>query len=384
MMAHASKLIFLTVFLFFLLISSPVRGQISSSGSGIVSAAVPFLTISPDARAGGMGDLGVATAPDAMSMHWNPAKYGMIDRLCGLSFSYVPWLSRVTDDMGMAYLSGFYRLDKFQTFSSSLRFFSWGDIEFHTAEGMENGGASPFELAFDVGYSRKLSNYLSGAVAFRYIHSDLFSGVNNKEAGNAFAADFAFFYTRPVVLGSTQAMWNSGLNISNIGTKISYDKGGRKDFIPTNLRLGTSLDFLFRRNHQLMLALELNKLLVPTLTRKFEATPENQVVVNTRHSDQSVLSGMFKSFSDAPGGFSEEMKEISWALGASYKLYHSISTRLGYFYEHEDKGNRQYFTLGLGVSLKKELSLDFSYLVPTKTEDPMANTFHITLSLERD
>ncbi len=368
-----------------LAITNLLQGQVSSSGSEMIYTAVPFLTISPDARAGGMGDLGVATAPDAMSMHWNAAKYGMADRLWGVSFSYVPWLSKITDDMGMAYLSGFYHPDELQTFASSFRFFSWGDIVFHTAEGAENGGSNPFELAFDVAYSRKLSDYLSGAVAFRYIHSDLFSGVEAKQVGNAFAADLAFFYTQPVSFGRTQTLWRSGLNISNIGTKLSYDKsGGKEEFIPTNLKLGTSLDFLFSRNHKLMLALELNKLLVPTVTCDFVETPENGIIVKNNHSDQSVLSGMFKSFSDAPGGFSEEMKEVSWAFGASYELYQSLAARAGYFYEHEEKGNRQYFTLGLGVSLKKELSLDFSYLVPTKTEDPMANTFHITLSLERN
>ncbi len=371
----------LLIGLFLLLASTTLNAQISGNGSQVIHTAVPFLSISPDARAGGMGDLGVATAPDAVSMHWNPAKYAMTEDLWGVSFSYVPWLSKITDNMGMGYLTGYYHPDDVQTFASSIRFFSWGEIYFHTMDGAANGGATPFELALDFAYARKLGEHLSGAVSFRYIYSKLFNGIESKEAGNAVAADLSFFYERPIYLSRTQSIWRWGVNLSNIGTKMSYNGGSHQEFIPANLRLGTSLDFLLNTVHKLTWAVELNKLLVPSGGQEYREDSEGQVIVQTNHSDKSVFSSMFSSLSDAQGGFSEEFKEISWATGLAYQPHKSISARLGYFYEHQDKGNRQYFTLGMGAILKEELALDFSYLIPTENESPLGNTLHVSLSI---
>ncbi len=373
--------VFSTIGLFLLLASTTLKAQISGNGSQVIHTAVPFLSISPDARAGGMGDLGVATAPDAISMHWNPAKYAMTEDLWGLSFSYVPWLSKITDNMGMGYLTGYYHPDDVQTFASSVRFFSWGEIFLHTADGAANGGATPYELSLDFAYARQLNEYFSGAVSFRYIHSNLFNGVENKDVGHAAAADLSFFYERPLYFTQTPSIWRWGINLSNIGTKISYDGGSHQEFLPTNLRLGTSIDFLFTPTHQLTWAMELNKLLVPYSVQEYQVGSEGEVILSSASNSESVFSSMFHSLSDAEGGFSEEFKEITWSTGLAYQLHKGISARMGYFYEHQDKGNRQYFTLGMGAVLRQELSFDFSYLIPTESESPLGNTLHVSLAI---
>jgi hypothetical protein len=365
-----------------------VSAQTSTSGANYISTAVPFLTITPDSRAGAMGDAGVATSPDANSMHWNPAKFGMIDGNYGVAASYTPWLRDLVDDMSLAYLTGYYRLDKNQVLGASLRYFSLGEIIF-----LEDAQATPItqnpnEWSFDIAYSRKLSDYLSGGIAFRYIRSDLTKNQNvaglETQAGNAFAADVSVYYRNEFRRNRRDMVWSWGINISNIGSKISYTNDDDKEFIPTNLKLGTAFQFELDRYNSLTIAADMNKLLVPTPSNgNIDNKPDGSVIVGANHSDKSVVGGIFSSFSDAPGGMGEEFKEISWSLGLEYWYQEQFAIRAGYYYEHEDKGNRKYFTTGLGVKLNM-FDLDFSYLVPTTQNNPLKNTLRFTLTANLD
>lgn len=362
--------------------------QTSSSGANYISTAVPFLTITPDSRAGAMGDAGVATSPDANSMHWNPAKFGMIDGNYGISASYTPWLRDIVDDMSLAYLTGYYRLDKNQVVAASLRYFSLGEILFLEGADAIPQAQNPNEWAFDVAYSRKLTDNLSGGIAFRYIRSDLtasqyVAGIET-QAGNAFAADISVFYQTKFKANRKDVIWSWGANISNIGSKISYTTDDEKEFIPTNLKLGSALKFELDRYNSLTIAADLNKLLVPTPTKNsIESQPEGSVIVGSETSDKSVVNGIFSSFSDAPGGMSEEFKEIAWSLGVEYWYQEQFALRTGYYYENEEKGNRKYFTAGLGVKLNM-FDLDFSYLIPTTPNNPLKNTLRFTLTANLD
>ena len=289
---------------------STLSGQDASSRP--VSTAVPFLNISPDARAAGMGDVGVATDPTANAIFWNPAKLVFNDSKIGASLSFTPWLSKLVNDMSISYLSGYYKLDEKQAFGMSIRYFNMGDITFTDEQGQITGNHNPRELAATITYSRKLSENLGVAVSGRYIHSNVTGGValSNQQvtkAGNTASADIAVFYSMPMNIVGREAKWNFGANISNIGPKISYTDENTRDFIPTNLRLGTALTVEIDEYQKITWAADLNKLMVPTPPQ----VDANGTIINgTNPRDKTLLSGMFGSFSDAPDGFSEELKEF--------------------------------------------------------------------------
>lgn len=342
-----------------------------------IVTAVPVLSIAPDARGGGMGDVGVATSPDISSQYWNPAKYVFMESNAGVSISYTPWLRKLVEDIDLAYLSGYWKLDKRQVASVSLRYFSLGDITLMDAFGYPQGSSHPNELAIDAAYSLLLSERLSGSVAFRYIRSDLGSGIAQQEVypGSAVAADVSAYYKMPVTLQNIDGILAFGANISNIGSKISYDKKVTSNFLPTNMRLGTSFDYPIDQYNRISASADINKLLVPT--PRLNPTIEDLQAYN----DMSPLEGIFKSFGDAPGGFAEEMREISWSLGAEYAYNNQLFVRGGYYNESRYKGNRKYFTAGFGFKLNV-FQLDAAYVISTSQTNPLDRTLRVTLGFD--
>jgi len=339
----------------------------------VITTAVPFLTISPDARSAGMGDTGVATSADPNSAFWNPAKLVFIEQAYGGSISYTPWLGKIINDMWISYLTGFYKITREQAVALSMKYFDLGDISFRGAGNEPLGDFNPRELSVDLTYSRLLTEEFSVGLTGRYIYSNLTgafsqssSGTVDAKPGNSVAADIGVFYNKP--LRSTQnSTLSLGLIISNIGAKMSYTDNENKDFLPTNLRIGGVYKRDLDMHNSLSFALDFNKLLVPTIDE-----------------GQSVLNGMFTSFSDAPGGFEEEMKEIIVNMGVEYWYNNIFAGRIGYFLESKDKGNRQYLTLGLGFR-KEKFGIDIAYVVPTNTrEHPLAETIRFTLMLQVD
>lgn len=339
-----------------------------------INTAVPFLRISPDARAGAMGDVGVATSPDANSIYWNQAKLPFATTRSAISVTYTPWLKELVNDVFLANLAGYYQLDEFQTVSGSLRYFSLGTINFTDINGTPTSDFRPREYALDAGYSRKLSDNFSVAIAARYIYSNLASGDVNGQVikpGTAFATDLSLFYTKDFEKDDgVKNTWNLGAAFTNIGTKISYTSSAtNKDFIPTNMGLGTSYTFGLDQMNRIMLALDVNKLLVPT--------PDS----NGDYRNKSVISGIFSSFGDAPGGMSEELQEFSVSAGGEYSYNDQFFVRTGYFYENKNKGNRKYVTAGIGVKYNM-FGLNFSYLVPSGNgiqRNPLSNTLRFSL-----
>ncbi len=359
-----------------------------------IQTGVNSLNIAPDARAAAMGDLGAATDPDANSQYWNPSKYAFAYSQGAVSLSYTPWLRKLVNDIFLANLSGYYKIgsDDNQAISATLRYFSLGEVSFNNPG--ETGGQSlnPYEMSFDAGYSRKLSDKYSMGVVFRYIYSDL--GFSESYAGDqtsgasAFSADISGYYTTYPIIGRNECQWSWGWNISNIGTKISYNNGEDPAFLPTNLRLGTSFTFPLADYHNLSVSLDANKLLVPTRPRRkdFADGIEGESEYLTKLEDwenMSPISGIFKSFTDAPGGFKEELKEITWSLGAEYSYNDQFFVRGGYFYENEMKGNRQYFGFGAGFSLNV-VKLDASYMLATAQTSPLDQTLRFTLTFDMD
>lgn len=338
-----------------------------------ITTAVPFLTISPDARGGAMGDAGVSSEPDAYSMHYNPAKFAFIKKDMGVGISYSPWLKGLTNDINLAYLSGFKRIDKTSAVAMSLRYFNLGDITFTDNNGWNVGNYRPSEFAIDATYSRLLTPTLSMAVAGRYIHSNLTQGQDvggqATKPGNSVAADVAVFQRFPVEFDQVSGNFSWGVNISNIGTKISYsDDNTRKDFIPTNLKIGPTLTLDLDDYNQMSFMVDFNKLLVPT--------PGTNDSVST-------MVGMIHSFYDAPGGFKEEMKEINISAGMEYWYAQQFAIRGGFFYENKDKGDRKFFTMGAGFRYNI-LGIDFSYLIPLETQNPLAHTLRFSLLINFD
>lgn len=360
------------------------QSRTSTTGANTITTGVPFLTIAPDSRAGAMGDVGVATSADANSQHWNAAKYAFAESEMGIALSYTPWLRNLVSDINLAYLVGYKRLDDKQTMSASLRYFTLGDIQFMDDEGEPTTTQSPNEFAIDIGYTRLLSETFSGAVALRYIRSDLTGGqlVNGAEshAGNSYAADVAFYYQNEIRMNRKKSTIGAGINISNIGSKISYTDGETKDFIPTNLKLGVSYKMEMDKYNTITFAFDINKLLVPT-PQKDSSLVDGVVIPIGFSSDKSPISGIFSSFSDAPGGMSEELKEINFSGGAEYWYNNQFAIRAGYFYEDVSKGNRKYFTAGAGLKMNV-FALDFSYLLPIAQNNPLANTLRFTLSFD--
>lgn len=353
-----------------------------------ITTAVPSLSIAPDARAGGMGDAGVATAPDIYSQHWNPAKYAFAASKAGFGLSYTPWLRKIINDIALVYGVGYYKLgnENNQALSASIRYFSIGDVQVANQSGVFDGlTLSPHELTVDVAYSRKLTETFSGSVAVRYIRTD-YSGADNGEtsAGNAFAADISGYNESYINIGQSESLLSFGFNISNIGTKISTNDGETNDFLPTNMRLGASLMYPVNDVSTLSFSVDLNKLLVPTPPMQKEG--ETDAEFRDRYADYlntSSISGIFKSFGDAPDGFSEELKEIMWSLGVEYDYDSKFRLRTGYFHENKYKGNRQYLTFGAGFKLSA-FQLDVAYMLATAQQNPLDQTLRFALAFDID
>ncbi len=360
-----------------------------------LTTAVPFLLIAPDARGGGMGDAGVASSPDANSQHWNAAKYAFIDKDFGISVSYAPWLRKLVNDINLAYLGAYKRITKRQVVAMSLRYFSLGNITFTDINGSSIGNYKPNEFALDVSYGYKFTNTLSGAIALRYIYSNLTGGISvagaASNAGQAAAADVNIYYQKPIKVSKMNTTVAFGLNISNIGNKISYTENLDKDFIPTNLRIGASYLMNFDKHNSLGVMLDLNKLLVPTppvylldSTGKFVLdASNNKIIEHGKNPDVPVVRGMIQSFYDAPGGYREEFKEINYSLGIEYWYDNQFSIRAGYFNESKTKGNRKYITVGAGLRYSV-FGLDFAYLVPVTQRNPLENTLRFSLLFNFD
>jgi hypothetical protein len=353
-----------------------------AGGLNTITTAVPFLLIAPDSRSGAMGDVGVATSPDANSMHWNPAKLAFTSEDIGASISYVPWLRALVPDINLSYIKGYKKLDDNQAIGLEMRYFSLGDITFTDKVGEPIGQYNPNEFALGGSYARKLSDQFSLAISGRYIYSNLTGGQSAGEfetvPGQSIASDLAGFYTKPVRMGGQDMDLAVGLNISNIGSKVSYTETGTRDFIPINMRLGTALGADIDDYNKISLAIDMNKLLVPT-----PPITDNGVVVSGKDSDVGVVSGIFQSFSDAPGGYKEEFREINYSVGSEYWYNDQFAIRAGYFFEHDTKGGRKFFTFGSGVKYSAFI-LDFSYLVNASTDagatNPLANTMRFSMT----
>ena len=362
--------------------SFKVNAQTTVTSSKMISSAVPFLTISPDTRAGGMGDLGAATSPDVNSQHWNASKYAFIDGKSAIGISYIPWLRNLADDMSIMYLSGYYRLDDQQVVSSSLRYFKYGNITLTDVNGSPLGNQSPNEFSCDLGYSRKLSDNWSGAVVGRYIRSSVNVGSEGSEVGNAFAADISFFYNNSWSRHRLDRTFTMGINFSNIGSKISFDGGNNESFLPANMRLGVGYAMDLDKYNKIVFNADVSKLMVPTPNQTATTGKDGEVTVSINTGiDKSVISSIFSSFGDAPGGFSEELQECQLSFGAEYWYANQFALRTGYFYENENKGNRKYITAGAGVKLTSFI-LDFAYMIPTQQNHPLANTLRFSITFD--
>ena len=364
-----------------------------------ITSGVPFLSIAPDARGGGMGDVGVATTPDATSSYWNPAKYAFISGAGGASLSYTPWLRKLVKDIDLAYLSGFYKIGDVQAVAMSMRYFSLGEVIIRKDETSPAMTAKPYDVAVDATYSRILAENFSMGVSLRFIYSDLLGGAATEDAetlspGKAVAADISAYYGAPVTLSSGEGFAAAGLNISNIGSKISYGDDENTAFLPTNLRLGGSFTYPFDPYNKISVNLDLNKLLVPSRpVAPTQGDDESDADYALRVSDYESslsdynngdpISGIFTSFSDAPGGFSEELQEIMWSLGLEYAYNNQFFARGGYFHESENKGNRKYFTLGAGFKLNV-LSLDVAYVISVAQTNPLDQTLRFSLAFTLD
>ncbi|RLD36619.1 MAG: hypothetical protein DRI74_08720 [Bacteroidetes bacterium] len=347
---------------------------------GTITTAVPFLMIGPDARAGGMGDVGVSTSPDGNSIYWNASKLAFIEDDMGFNISYVPWLKGLVDDIGLGYVSFYKKIGDEQTVGGSLRYFSLGNITFTNEEGTSLGTYKPNEWVIDLAYSRKLSENFSAAVTGKFIYSNLTLGQNingvDSRAGTSVAADVSMYYRNLIEIGGNDVTVSVGLAVNNIGNKISYTSSTQKDFIPTNLRFGFSGEMELNSYNTIALTAELTKLLVPTPPVLDE---DGNPIEPYLDNNVSVITGMLHSFYDAP--FSEEMQEINFAGGVEYWYDKQFALRGGYFYESAEKGNRQYFTLGAGLKYNV-FGLDFSYLISTNPNNPLKNTLRFTLSYE--
>lgn len=368
-----------------------------------VMTGVTSLTIAPDSRAGAMGDVGVATDPDVNSQYWNPAKYPFAISPAGFSLAYTPWLRQIVSDIDLANLVGYYRLGDYQAISGSLTYFSLGDV--YLSDDFGGVPIKPYEMAVDFAYSRMLSETFSASVGLRYIVSDLnYNFDEDTSVGQAFAADISMFYSNYIFLGRRECMFNLGLNASNIGSKISYDGGQTNQFIPTNLRLGASVMIPVDEYNTFSISADVNKLMVPTKPtyRQFlesDYAKENGVDPNDEeyafssvyndyledigYNDMSPITGIFKSFADAPGGLKEELQEIYWGVGVEYAYNNQFFLRGGYHYENEYKGNRKYFTLGTGFKMSV-FSLDAAYLISMSQSNPLDQTLRFTLSFDMD
>ncbi len=348
-----------------------------------VEHAVISQTIAPDARGAGMGDVGAATDPDVTSQYWNPAKYPFCISRAGVALNYTPWLRKLVGDIDLAYLSGYYRIGDYSALSGSLRYFSLGEV--YTYDGSDMT-VKPYEMSFDVAYSMMLNEKFALAAAIRFIHSDLrYDYSEDSKPASAFAADLSMYYNNYIMLGSRESQLGLGLNISNIGSKISFYGDEESQFLPANLRLGASLMIPVDEYNRFSIAADANKLLVPTVPRQEEgeSNTDYQDRVRRQYSDVSSISGIFKSFGDAPGGFKEELEEIQWSIGAEYVYHDQFSLRAGYHHQAESKGNLKYFTVGGGFRMSV-FSLDVGYVISTARSNPLDQTLRFTLAFDMD
>lgn len=352
-----------------------------------VYTAVTSQTIAPDARAAGMGDVGVATDPDVNSQYWNPAKYPFTISRAGVSLNYTPWLRQLVNDMYLANLVGYYRIGDFSSVSTSLRYFNMGEVIMKGSIGGSKGMTiNPYEMSLDVAYSLMLSEKFSIAAGLRWIYSDLTYDYSSETTpGSAFAADIAAYYQNYINIGQRECQLGIGLNVSNIGSKINFGSDTNSEFIPTNMRLGASLMIPVDEYNRFTVAADANKLLVPT--RPIQGENESQVDYDARlqkdYYDVSSIAGIFKSFGDAPGGFKEELQEVSWSLGGEYTYNDKFSLRAGYHHESANKGNRKYFTVGAGFKMSA-FSLDAGYVIATAKSNPLDQTLRFTLTFDMD
>ncbi|WP_423147531.1 type IX secretion system outer membrane channel protein PorV [Rubrolithibacter danxiaensis] len=383
----------LTLFSLFILFPVFVKAQVGGggdpttdgrSGTRIITTAVPFLLIAPDARSGAMGDAGVAISPDTYSIHWNPSKLAFAEHSSCISVSYSPWLQKLIPDINLAYLAGYHKLDDRNTVGGSLRYFSLGQIQLADNMGTVYDNYNPNEFAIDGSFARNFGESFSLGTSVRFIYSNLangqFASGQQTKPGTALAADVSGFYKKETQLFGRDARIAAGVNISNIGNKISYVQDGNKLFLPTNLKMGTAATFFIDDFNEFTFALDFNKLLVPT-PPVIEIDPEtNEPIITAGRdpSDVSVPAGIFSSFTDAPGGFKEELQEISYSTGLEYWYNKQFALRTGYFYENPVKGNRQYFTLGAGLKYNV-FNIDFAYLLASQQKSPLANTLRFSL-----
>ena len=352
-----------------------------------VNTSVTSQSIAPDARAAGMGDVGVATDPDVVSQYWNPAKYPFTISRAGVALNYTPWLRQLVSDMDLAYLAGYYRIGDHSAVSGSLRYFSLGEVQTSSdVSGSSDMTINPYEMSLDVAYSLMLSEHFSLGAAVRWIYSDLtYDYTEDTSPGNAFAADISAYYQNYLNLGERECQLGLGLNISNIGSKITFGGDDNSEFIPTNLRLGASLMVPIDEYNRFTIAADANKLLVPTYPRQNEGESSGDYTerVQRDYYDVSSISGIFKSFGDAPGGAKEELQEIQWSVGAEHVYHDQFSIRAGYHHEAENKGNRKYFTVGAGFRMSV-FSLDAGYVIATAKSNPLDQTLRFTLSFDMD
>lgn len=386
---NLKSIIKLAAVIILLSVSQLVKSQDDNTTNiaNAIHVAVPSLQISPDARGGGMGDIGVATMPDVYSQHWNAAKYPFVNSNAGFALSYTPWLAKLVNDIDLVYVTGYWKFggENLNALSASLRYFSLGNIDLTDLNGDFWQSVSPNEMAIDIAYSRRLTETFSGAVTLRYIQADYSYGQDDgNQPGSAFAADVAGYNESYINLGGNEALLGLGFNFSNIGTKISYDGGNTNMFLPANMRLGASLGYPIDEKNTISVSLDINKLLVPTPPIKgAEETEEEWTARLDAYKNISSVAGVFKSFGDAPGGFKEEIQEVMWSIGAEYTYNNQFSVRAGYFNENEYKGNRKFFSIGAGFRMSA-FQLDAAYLISTAQTNPLDQTLRLSLGFDMD
>lgn len=394
-----SKLLALSGFVIMPFASSAQRDLPDEIQLNTITTAVPFLLISPDARSGALGDAGVASKADANSIHWNPSKLAFVEEDAAFSFTYSPWLRNLVGDISLSYISGYKRLNNRSTIGASLRYFSLGEINWTDNNGISQGTFKPNEFAFDVAYATKLSDQFSFGMGLRYINSNLTTGIpvegQSTKPGRSVAADVSAYYENDdVQVGDKDAIFRAGINISNIGAKMTYTETADPDFIPINLKIGQATTFILDDYNEITILTDLNKLLVPT--PPIYDLDNETIIAGRDPRNIGVASGIFGSFSDAPGFdanedgviddgsvLTEELREISYSVGMEYWYDQQFAVRMGYFYEHPTKGNRQYFTMGIGLKLNV-FGLDLSYLVGGGQQNPLANTLRATIKFDFD
>ena len=382
-----SKSVRIVIALIVAAVSLQTKAQDKQNMFNPVNTSVTSQSIAPDARAAGMGDVGAATDPDVNSQYWNPAKYPFCISRAGVALNYTPWLRQLVSDMDLVYMAGYYRIGDYSAVSGSLRYFSLGEVQ--TSSDMEGSGdmtIKPYEMSLDLGYSLMLSETFSLGAAVRWIYSDLtYDYTEDTSPGSAFAADISCYYQNYINIGQRECQLGLGLNISNIGSKISFGGDDNSEFIPTNMRLGASLMIPIDEFNRLTIAADANKLLVPTYPQQEEgeSTEDYQERVQKDYYDVSSISGIFKSFGDAPNGFKEELQEIQWSVGAEYVYHDQFSIRGGYHHESANKGNRKYFTVGGGFKMNV-FSLDVGYVISTAQSNPLDQTLRFSLTFDMD